>query len=343
MQTKMKTEMVYQHSLPKRAEFPEETVLFYDSILEKNKWFKSWLNYFPYKIALKSGESLKTIKSLNSVLQKISKLDVPKTTKLTFVAVGGGSVGDFVGFIASIFLRGRRLVHIPSTWLSAVDSAHGGKNGLNFKKAKNQLGTFYPADQIYICEELLLSQPEDRLVESMGEVIKIAILQDANLLRLLEKRPRTTEIYKLLPRIIRLKYAIVEQDPFEKKGLRRLLNLGHTMGHVFESTFGWPHGVAVLLGIQFAARWSFSKGLLNEKDFFKISMLIDSLELEQDLGKSLKKFKPKKVMSLLAKDKKLTDKSQLDFIFIKKIGKCVREPVTLEQVLNEIDRQNREY
>ena len=272
----MKSQIVYTKGLPNLNQFSDETLLFYDSILVKNKIFKSWIKTFKYKVSLKSGEELKTIDSFSLVLNKISKLAIPKSTNLSFVALGGGSIGDFVGFLSSVYLRGRRLELIPSTWLSAVDSSHGGKNGLNFLKTKNQIGSFYPAHKIYICKEILLSQPNERLLESCGEIIKIAILGDKRLFNFLEKNIKATEIYKKLPKIIRLKYEIINQDYFEKNGSRRLLNLGHTMGHVFESHFGWPHGIAVLLGLQFSARWSFNQGYLGQKDFFKISMCLIS-------------------------------------------------------------------
>lgn len=339
----MKSQIVYTKALPSPSQFIDETVLFYDSILANNKSFKDWLKNFPYKIALNSGEGLKTIKSFNSVLNKISKLKVPKSTNLTFIAVGGGSIGDFVGFLSSVYLRGRRLDLIPSTWLSAVDSSHGGKNGLNFLNTKNQIGSFYPAHKIYICEELLMSQPKERLTESLGEIVKIAVISDKKLFSLLENKISALEIYKQLPKIIGHKYKIVNQDFFEKKGLRRLLNLGHTMGHVFESHFGWPHGICVLLGLQFSARWSFNQGFLNQKDFFKISMLIDSFELNQNLNFALKKINKNKIISLLSKDKKLTAKDRLDFIFIKKIGFCQRQSVKIGQILEEVKRQKMEY
>jgi 3-dehydroquinate synthase len=342
----MKSQIIYSKALPKPAQFSTETVLFYDSVLIKNKKLSTWIKSFPYKVALQSGEKLKTIESFNSVLNKISKLKVAKTTHLTFLALGGGSVGDFTGFVASVYLRGRKLVLLPSTWLSAVDSSHGGKTGLNFLNTKNQIGSFYPAEKIYICEELLLTQPEARLTESMGEIIKIAVISDAKLFKNLEvqiSHLRQQDLFKILPRVIDLKCKIVERDPQEKKGIRRLLNLGHTMGHVFESHFGWAHGVSVLLGMQFAARWSFAKGTLPQNDFFRISMLIDLLDLSVNLNQALKKISLAKVSALLEKDKKLTSQRQLDFIFIKKIGLCYRQPVSLQDVLNEVKRQKSEY
>lgn len=339
----MKSQIIYSQILPHPGRFPDESVLFYDSVLAKNMDFKNWARAFRFKIALRSGESLKTIDSLKAVLNKISKMEVAKSTNLTFIGVGGGSIGDFVGFAASVFLRGRKLVLIPSTWLAAVDSSHGGKNGLNFLKTKNQLGSFYLPEKIYICKNLLLGQPPERLTESYGEIIKAAVLCDRQLFARIEKLPADLEIFKLLPKLIALKYRIVEQDFLEKNGKRRLLNLGHTMGHVFESAFGWPHGISVLLGLQFAARWSFHEGRLKPDDFFRISMLIDSLDLKQDLKTALRLLKRRKLVELLGKDKKLTAHNRLDFIFVNQIGKCQRHSVSIAEILNEVNRQNLEY
>jgi 3-dehydroquinate synthase len=346
MKSSVKSTVIYSLDLPERSHFANETVLFYDSVLAKNKALTPWLKSFEHKIALKSGEQLKTLDSLKSVLGKISASEVPKSTNLTFVSVGGGSVGDFVGFVASIYMRGRRLVQIPSTWLSAVDSAHGGKNGLNLNKTKNQIGTFYPAHEIFISKKILLTQPEARLKESMGEIIKIAVLSDKKLFQYLEDNVdnlQADNIFSKLSQIISLKYKIVSQDPLEKKGLRRLLNLGHTMGHVFEASFGLPHGVAVLLGMKFSARWSFHKKLLTEKEFVRISQLIDSLNLDTNLSLVLKNTKIDQVKKLLLYDKKLTSSTSMDFIFINSIGKCVRTSVCVQDILSEVKRQKQEY
>lgn len=339
----MKSQVIYTQNLPPLNLFSVETVLFYDSILARNPTFKKWCNRFPYKMALKSGESLKTLESFTAVLSKVSRMKVPKSTNLTFIAVGGGSVGDFVGFLSSVFLRGRRLVMIPSTWLAAVDSAHGGKNGLNFLRSKNQIGSFYAPEKVFICQQLLLTQPATRFIESQGEILKAAILGDKALFNKLESMPERNEIYKLLPKIIAVKYRFVKADVFEKNGMRRLLNLGHTMGHILESHYAWPHGIAVLLGIQFSARWSFEQGYLNEKDFFRISLYIDSLELDETLDYALAHIRKNQILNHLTKDKKLTSAQMLDFIFIKKIGACKRQSVSIEQILAEVTRQKKVY
>lgn len=342
MASKVQYPVQYTDSLPSRSQFSQETVLFYDSVLTKDHKLKSWIEKFEHRVDLKSGEALKTLTSLSRILQRLELMDIPKTSELTFVALGGGSVGDFVGFLASIYWRGRKLIHIPSTWLAAVDSAHGGKNGLNVNQVKNQLGTFYPADKVMICRDLLKTQPPERLADALGEMIKMAILSDQNLFEYFEDHAlglSFDEAWSVLPRLIELKYKIINQDPFEKSGVRRLLNLGHTMGHVFESRTGWSHGFSILNGLLFATRYSYQSGLLNEKDYVRISLLFETLGVDESLRLVLKKMKNKEADLLLQKDKKQNKKSMLDFIFIRSVGQCERRSVKRSEIIKELDRQ----
>jgi 3-dehydroquinate synthetase len=338
----MSRPVVYSTQLPTRSQFPSDCVLFYDSVLLTHKPFKAWVKQFEHSIGLKSGESLKTVDSFNDVLKKITKMKVPQSAQLTFISVGGGSIGDFIGFMASVYLRGRKLVHIPSTWLSAIDSAHGGKNGLNFEGVKNQVGTFYLADKIYICKELLETQPGERLCEAMGEVLKTAVLFDKKLFSEIEAEDsgfNHAQIWKRLERLITHKYDLVEKDPQEKSGLRRLLNLGHTMGHVLEAHYEWPHGVCVLLGLEFAAVWSCERKLLSIKDCNRINALCRKIQNKISLQMALKKLPEKKLIGLLKKDKKLISQTEVDFIFIKAIGNCVRKQVSVDEIVAEVRRQ----
>lgn len=335
----MKSQVIYVNKLPSVSDFPEETVLFYDSIFDKNSKVKEWTEQFSYKISLKSGEQLKTIKSFEKVLNKISKLKVSKSTKLTFVALGGGTIGDFIGFIASVYLRGRNLVLIPSTWLAAVDSAHGGKTALNFEKAKNQIGSFYPADKIYISYEILKNLPKARWIESLGEVIKISILADKKLFNKLLDCQSPSQLIELLPRIVSLKYHFVNLDPIEQNGNRRMLNLGHTMGHVVEAYFKAPHGIAVLQGIVFSARWSLYRGLMKPAEYEKLMGNLEKITGFKNSDMVLKKISTPIVKKLLKKDKKITSREKIDFVFIKKIGNCVRESVEIDDIILEYQRQ----
>ncbi len=334
----MKTDLVYSQKLPPRRQFPAATVLLYDAILDKQPFFKTWRQSFAHSWPLAAGENLKTFASVYGLLKKISTAAIPQTTDLTFVAVGGGSVGDFVGFLASTFLRGRRLVQIPSTWLASIDSAHGGKNGLNLAGVKNQVGTIYPAATVYLVRQLLESQPSERANDAMGEVLKIAIINSPTLVKPISEK----NLYSLLPTLIQAKLKVVAKDPLEKLGHRRVLNLGHTMGHVFESHFKLPHGQAVKLGILFSARWSLHRKNLKAADYKQICIAAGP-KAEATLHSCITKINSAKILRLLSKDKKLISSSEIDFIFILKIGKVIRKKVSFSDVLTEVKRQKQEH
>ncbi|MBC7465604.1 MAG: 3-dehydroquinate synthase [Bdellovibrio sp.] len=342
----MKNNVLFQSHLPTRNQFPVESVLFYDQILDSKPFFKKWKKGFQYQMPLKAGESLKTLESLQKVLKKLSRMSLPQTTQLTFIAVGGGSVGDFVGFLSSIFLRGRIFVQIPSTWLAAIDSAHGGKNALNFDHQKNQLGTVYTAHRVYIVHQLLTAQPQVRLNEAMGEVIKMGVINSPHLFEQVESNEddfKEKNLISILPQLIAAKMKVVQTDLYETKGLRRVLNLGHTMGHVFESHYKMAHGEAVLFGTLFAARFSFHLGLLKENDFIRISNLIFSFTSKNSMQNLLQKMKRAQIQKLLLKDKKVTAENVMDFIFIKKIGFVIRQKVSVQKILDEVERQATEF
>lgn len=335
------SEQLYMNSLPSikdlKLKSKMDGVVFYDQKLLKNPFFKVWINKFPQRIALNAGESLKTLASYSGLLQKLTQYQVHKNT--TFISVGGGSVGDFVGFLASTYKRGLRLVQVPSTWLAAIDSAHGGKNGLNFLNSKNQIGTFYPADQIVLSKKLLMSQPADRVKDAFGEALKIGLINQPKLLQSIQITPAF--LWKNLKLIIAGKYKIVDQDPFEQTGLRQVLNLGHTMGHVFESVHHVSHGQAVLLGLMFATRYSFHLGYLNKKEFIKICQILFSVPLKISYNQVLK-IPDMKIKKLLLQDKKRSTSAEINFIFIHKIGNVFVQPVLTSDLMAEVQRQRRQ-
>jgi 3-dehydroquinate synthase len=262
--------------------------------------------------------------------------------EIVIIAMGGGSVGDFAGFVASILKRGVRLVHIPSTWLAAIDSAHGGKTALNVSRIKNQIGTYYCANEIHLVKEILLGQPEERMLEAFGEVIKIALIQGDKLWNQLEQKSKlsSTLYWKLLPEMIEAKYRIVRKDPFETKGFRQLLNLGHTVGHVLESKLKMPHGVAVLYGVAFVIEWSLQRRILSSKDYYRIRLSeIGALIPDRPaLRQMLRKLKgPER---LLLHDKKIASNNRVRYVFIHGIGSVKSLNVNVEDVVNEIKRQS---
>jgi 3-dehydroquinate synthase len=314
-----------------------DAVVFYDQKLIQIPVVQKWLNKFPFKIALNAGESLKTLSSFDVTLKKMAKFPIHKTT--TFIAVGGGSVGDFVGFLASTYKRGQRLVHIPSTWLAAIDSAHGGKNGLNFLNVKNQIGTFYPADQIILSKKLLFSQPKDRIYDAYGEAFKIGLINQPRILT--TAKISADFLWNHLKMMIVGKYKIVEQDPYETLGLRQVLNLGHTMGHIFESVHKISHGQAVLLGLMFSARYSFHLGYLKQNEFIKICQILFMVPLKIKYNRALN-ISETKLTRLLSQDKKRTTQTEVNFIFMHKIGNVFTEPTKITDILKEVARQKKQ-
>lgn len=185
------------------------------------------------------------------------------------VALGGGVVGDLAGFVAATFLRGLALVQVPTTLVGQVDSAIGGKVAVNHPRAKNMIGAFHQPRLIVADVALLRTLPSRELRAGWAEVIKTALILDADLLRLLEARARemeelspdlTTEVVR---RCAEHKLAVVAQDERDE-GRRIILNYGHTMGHALEAAAGYGallHGEAVAIGMLGAARLAHRMGL----------------------------------------------------------------------------------
>ncbi len=337
-----KNQVLYLKKLPALSQFPDETILFYDKKTIQHKSIKLWVSKFKYKIALNAGESLKSLESYTihiNQIQKVTQTFGIGGSNLTFLALGGGSVGDFVGFIASTFQRGRHFISIPSTWLAAIDSAHGGKNGLNLNGAKNQIGTFYPADQIYICQSVLKTLPLQALNDAYAEALKICLINRPKVFFKLSKNDRSLNQY--LPQLIQGKNDIVEKDPFEKRGLRKVLNLGHTMGHVFETIHVISHGQAVFFGILFSLRFSLKKKIISWDDFQFISEKLFSIETNMTYQEALQ-MPMIEVRKKLMQDKKITSHHNVDFIFIRSLGKTFLKSVTVDELVKELLRQQQE-
>jgi 3-dehydroquinate synthase len=348
---KIQSQLHYVNQWPSPKKFGDEVLLIYDRIFDRHPKVAAWVKQFPVRYAVASGEDLKSLREFPKHMETIlQKTQASSSRKLKIVVLGGGSVGDFGGFVASVYKRGVELVHIPSTWLSAMDSAHGGKTALNARGAKNQIGTFYPAKDIYLIKPLLLAQPEERGFEALGELIKMALLAGGPLFAKLNRVSSLSgnTLWKLLPAIVREKYKIVAKDPEEKKGLRHLLNFGHTMGHVVEAHYGLPHGVAVLAGLQFALEWSYEKGFMSQKEYLKLMQAKFWKKAVQAKQKSVWKNlsmmallseRPQSFMHYLEQDKKKTSSKKLRFVFLKSPGKPVIAEVPLTEFVPEIARQ----
>lgn len=209
-------------------------------------------------IALRAGEGAKSLRTLERLTRHA--LSLPRG--LTVIAIGGGTIGDLATVFAHVFKRGvKKLIHVPTTLLAAVDSSVGGKGALNVAGAKNVLGVFHAADECWLWPEVFTTLSEAQRREGRVEAIKMVLTLD---------RKRWNEWVWGLPddleliRVSRaLKNAVVDSDPYETKGRRAVLNFGHTFGHVIESLSGYRvrHGEAVGLGMIYAVDEGVRRGI----------------------------------------------------------------------------------
>ncbi len=320
-------------------------VLIYDQILEKKSTaFLRWSRFFKNTYPVRSGEELKAVEKFPQHVRQIAHLTQNLSSRnLIFVVAGGGSVGDFGGFLASVFKRGVGLVHIPTTWLAAIDSSHGGKTALNVGGIKNQIGSFYAAQKIFLVKEILLAQPEIRCHEAFSEIYKVALLQGGSFWRQLSSSTLTSEnLWRFLPAAIAAKNKIVARDPLEKSGHRHLLNFGHTMGHVFETLFSLPHGIAVNYGLRFALDWGAHRHWMSKKEKALLEQQrASSYLLSPSADGFLKSADLKKMKAILSADKKKVRAQKVRFIFCVKPGQFKIEDVGINEILHECRRQGR--
>ena len=229
------------------------------------------------------AESAKNLRSVEQITRSLCRAGADRQSLV--VAVGGGVVGDVAGFAAAAFLRGVKLVHIPTTLVSQVDSSIGGKTGVNLPEGKNLVGSFYPPQLVLTDPELLRTLSDREFRGGLAEVIKHSIIADAEMFAILEKnmervlRRDRLELGFLVPRNVQIKARVVSRDERES-GLREILNFGHTFAHALESVTKYrryQHGEAVAWGMMAAAFLGHELGLTRANDVSRIVALIRRL------------------------------------------------------------------
>ncbi|XAS62686.1 3-dehydroquinate synthase [Pseudarthrobacter sp. So.54] len=202
------------------------------------------------------------------------------------VAVGGGAVTDLAGFVAATWLRGVKVIHMPTSLLGMVDAAVGGKTGINTAEGKNLVGAFHPPAGVLADLDTLETLPRNEMISGMAEVIKCGFIADPAILDLLEKDPaavtdpRSDAVRELIERAITVKARVVSED-LKETGQREILNYGHTLGHAIElaERYSWRHGAAVSVGMMFAAELARSVGRLTDADADRHRSILESLGL----------------------------------------------------------------
>jgi len=226
------------------------------------------------------------------------------------VALGGGAVGDVAGFAASIYLRGVRLVHVPTTLLGMVDSSIGGKTAVNHPGGKNLVGSFHQPGAVVIDPALLETLPVRELRSGLSEVVKYGVVRDAGLFRYVEDNGERLLGLDLeaLTHVIKVSASIkagyVEEDERDYKGVRAALNLGHTLGHAVERLRPHVrHGEAVSIGMAYASRLAAERGIMSRKDKARLVRALTRLGLPTEVPE----LPADEIISLMRRDKKATE------------------------------------
>ena len=260
--------------------------------------------YLPVMFTCPVGEGSKSLTELGRLAQRLAEAQLDRTAFI--VALGGGVVGDLAGFLAAIYHRGVPFVQIPTTIVSQVDSAIGGKTGVNLPAGKNLLGSFHPPSLVIADVQTLDTLPAREFNEGIAEAIKHAVIRDPDLLESLANLDRrdVTALEAVIRRNLEIKADIVACDEFERGGERALLNFGHTVGHAVEQAAGYGrllHGEAISLGMVAAARLSMRKAGLSEAQYASLIHALERFNLPTVLPEDCS---TETILESMARDKK---------------------------------------
>ena len=275
-------------------------------------------------ITLPDGEEYKNMESINYALERL--FDAKFDRNSTLIAFGGGVIGDMTGFTASIFLRGIKFIQIPTTLLAMVDSSVGGKTGINNKYGKNLIGSFYQPEAVFIDTHFLSTLEKREFAAGMAEVIKMAVMFDKEFFENIKKE--TLSIEEIIKRSVELKAEVVNEDEKEK-GIRSVLNYGHTFAHVIENETNYKkylHGEAVAIGMVMANTLAVKLGYLTQSEAEDIKQVLEKYNLPTT-------YKIKNIASFYNHfflDKKTTN-NKIKFIIPNHIGKY--------KIIKDIDKE----
>lgn len=283
---------------------------------------------------IKSGEQHKNIHTVQSIFEKLIDMNAHRDT--TLIALGGGVVGDLGGFSASCYQRGIPYVQVPTTLLAQVDSSVGGKTGFNFLNEKNVIGSFYQPEAVLIDTQVIDSLPKRQYIAGLAEVVKCAMLGDSEFFHWLENNAKgvysadKSLIKYVIKSCVEMKARIVGEDEREK-GVRALLNLGHTFAHALESATNYGtflHGEAVAIGLYCSALMSYQIGNLSRDALTRVDELLKALGLPTRIPKELE---VETLIACMHRDKKVTQ-STMNMILMHSVGDAYIKPV--EKVSN---------
>lgn len=293
------------------------------------------------ELVLPDGEATKSLAHVSRIWDAL--LEAGFNRRCTLVALGGGVIGDMVGFAAACYQRGVAFIQVPTTLLAQVDSSVGGKTGINHPLGKNMVGAFWQPRGVLIDTDTLDTLPPRELSAGLAEVIKYGLIRDADFLAWLERElPALRDLEpdalaRAIQRSCALKAEVVAEDETEQ-GVRALLNLGHTFGHAIEAHQGygdWLHGEAVGTGMLMAAELSARLGWLSGRDIERLRAIlrVAGLPLEAPAGMGADDF-----LSRMRLDKKNID-SRLRLVLLRALGDACVYDVTPQETLQTLLEQ----
>jgi 3-dehydroquinate synthase len=284
-----------------------------------------WIQFSPHVFWLKSPEEEKNLTVYGQIIDFLLKGGIQRSSKI--YAFGGGATTDIAGFVASTILRGIPWCAIPTTLLAMIDGSIGGKVGINMPQGKNQVGAFHAPDEVFICGDFLTTLPEREWVSGRGEILKYGFLSEEIHQLILKKAPIETIAHACAV----FKTKIVEKD-FREEGDRIHLNLGHTLGHAFESHLKISHGHAVAMGLYYLFK------VLNQSEplaqWEKMAKAL-SLPAEKYKIDHFPLFDIKAFISYVEHDKKKID-THLRLVLVKAIGSCYVEEILMKDFKKKI-------
>ncbi len=284
---------------------------------------------------LPNGEKEKSPLRVIDIISRMISVGVSKDW--TVVAIGGGVTGDIGGYVASVYMRGIPLIHIPTTLLAIIDSSIGGKNGVNMPEAKNCIGTIYQPWFILSDLRFLETLPALEMNNGMGELLKYAYLINEDFFEKVSRilstagtKIRSPLFKEIVFESVIFKSAVVSSDESER-GLRKILNLGHTFAHALESASGYEvkHGEAVVFGLVCALELSRSLGFISTELF----TILIQLPLKLQISREILSVSSKEMVRLMAYDKKNSD-GKTKFILVQEIGVVVMDVTADENSIN---------
>ncbi|WP_185873962.1 3-dehydroquinate synthase [Blattabacterium cuenoti] len=277
-------------------------------------------------IQIKSGEKEKNIYTCIQICKKLINLKATRNSLM--INLGGGVITDIGGFVSSVFKRGIRFINIPTTLLGMVDAAIGYKTGVNLESIKNEIGSFYRPEFLIIDPNFLKTLTEKEFISGKAEMFKHGLIADKNFWINMKKyhdlniNQNKNKWEYFIHKSIQIKNKIVKKDP-QEKGLRKILNFGHTIGHALESYYmnykkiNLIHGIAIAMGMIYESWISYKINGLSIKNYQEIKLILSRLYPIQKISN----IEIDKILLIIEHDKK-NDRNKNQFSLLEKIGIC---------------------